>query len=188
MKRLLLLSVFVVVVLGVAAAPALAWYNPKLNTAYVTTFTSGWDQWNGPSDPLNATHHTGAIPHGWSVVLGMTWGDSETGAKLAPIEFLHTFSLHKVNGTWSRKITDPVRTVRFWSPAYEWDSVGSPGIWASDWWVPLGKLAKGTYKGWAREQVLSTFPTWTDDTGALVTDPIWLPAYNTKWSHTFRVK
>ena len=64
----------------------------------------------------------------------------------------------------------------------------SPGAWADDWWVPLGKLAKGTYSGWVREQVVSDYPTWMDESGAIVTDPIWLPKYNTRWAHTFTVK
>jgi hypothetical protein len=187
MKRLLLLLALVVLALGVTAAPALAWSHIHIHTAYISAYAAGWDEWNGPTDPLGLTHHTGAIPHTWPVVLGLTWLDSQTGARLAPVEMLHTFSLHKVNGTWSKKVLNPVRAVRFWDSVYEWDAVRYPGVWAVDWWVPLGKLTKGTYKGWVREQVLSSYPTWLGDSG-LVTDPIWSPAYNTKWSHTFKVK
>jgi len=188
MKRVVLLLVLSLVILGVVAGPALAWYDIKPHTAYVTTYQiKGWDEWTGPG-PFDTTHHEGAIPHGYKVVLGVTWLDSQLGAKLAPVEFLHTFALHKVNGAWSVRALDPTRTVRYWSPVYEWDAVGSPGVWGDDWWVPLGKLAKGTYAGWVREQVLSSYPTWVDENGAIVTEPIWLPKYDTKWSHTFTVK
>jgi hypothetical protein len=188
MKRLLLLLALVLLTLGVVAAPALAWDHIQLNTAYITSFRSGWDSWNGPSDPFGTTHHTGAIPHSWKVVVGLTWMDSQTGAKPAPVEMLHTFAFHKVNGTWSRAVTDPLRAVKYWDAAYEWDSVTYPGVWAIDWWVPLGKLAPGTYKGWVRQQVISQIPTWMDNNGAIVTDPIWVKAYSVKYAHTYTVK
>jgi hypothetical protein len=188
MKRLLILLVLVLLALGVIAAPASAWSHIQPHTAYITPFSAGWDSWNGPSDPLGLTHHTGAIPHDWKIVVGLTWMDNQTGARLAPVELLHTFSFHKVNGTWSKSVTDPVRAVRFWDKAYEWDAVGSPGVWAIDWWVPLHKLAPGTYKGWVRERAISEYPTWMNDSGAIVTAPIWLPAFNTKWTRTYTVK
>jgi hypothetical protein len=187
MKRLVLLLALSLLILGAVAGPAVAWYDVKPHTAYVTTYQAkGWDEWTGPG-PFDTTHHKGAIPHGYKVVLGMTWIDSELGAKLAPVEFLHTFALIKVGGAWSRGVLDPGKTVRYWSPAYEWDAAAEPGLWAEDWWVPLGKLAKGTYTGWARERVLSSYPTWTDESG-LVTDPIWLDKFDTTWKHTFTVK
>lgn len=189
MRRLLLLLVVTMLALGVVAGPAAAWYAPKAHTAYVSPFDkSGWAEWAGPSDPLNAIPRTGRIPHGWNVVISLTWMDSETGAKLAPIVFDHTFKFSNASGTWSKKALSPWRTVRFWSPAYAWDSVGSPGFFASDWWVPLGKLARGTYKGWVRETVVSAYPTWVDDQGALVADPIWSPGYSVKWARSFKVK
>jgi hypothetical protein len=187
MKRSLLLLVLVLLVLGVAAAPALAWNNVQPNTAYITTFSGGWDSWNGPADPYGTTHHTEAIPHSYKIVVGLTWQDSQTGARLAPVALLHTFAFHKVNGTWSKTVTDPLRAVRYWDDAYVWDSVKYPGVWAIDWWVPLGKLAPGTYKGWVREQAISEYPTWTNDTG-LVTDPNWIAPYSVKYKHTYTVK
>jgi hypothetical protein len=39
-----------------------------------------------------------------------------------------------------------------------------------------------------RERAIGEFPTWMNDSGALVTDPIWLPAFNSKWSRTYQVK
>jgi hypothetical protein len=187
MKRLLLLLVLSLMILGVAAGPALAWYDIKPHTAYVTTYqVKGWDEWTGPG-PFDTTFHKGAIPYGYKVVLGVTWMDSELGAKLAPVEFLHTFALRRVGDTWSRSALDPGRTTKYWSPAYEWDSVGEPGVWGEDWWVPLGKLARGTYTGWARERVMGPYPTWLGDTG-LVTTPIWQPKFDTTWKHTFTVK
>ncbi len=188
MRRLLLLSVLVLLGLGVAAAPALGWSHIQLNTAYITAYTGGWDTWNGPTDPYGTTHHTGAIPHTMKIVVGMTWMDSQTGAKLAPVAMLHSFAFHKVNGTWSKQATNPLRAVRFWDTAYVWDSVKYPGVWAIDWWVPLGKLAPGTYKGWVREQVISQFPTWMDNSGAIVTDPIWIAPYSVRYAHSYKVK
>jgi hypothetical protein len=189
MKRLLLMLVLVLLLMVLVVAPALAWYAPKPHTAYVSPFDkTGWAEWAGPSDPLNVIAHTGAIPHGWEVVVSLTWLDSQTGARLAPIVLQHTFSFSKVNGAWSKKALSPQRAVRFWSPAYEWDAVGAPGLYGSDWWVPLGKLAKGTYKGWFKEQIVSEYPTWVDENGTILTDPIWNPASSARLQRTFTVK
>ena len=118
MKRLILMLALSLLILGVVAGPALAWYDIKPHTAYVTTYQpKGWDEWTGPG-PFDTTHHKGAIPYGYKVVLGVTWIDTQLGAKLAPVEFLHTFALHKVNGAWSRRALNPAATVRYWSPAY----------------------------------------------------------------------
>jgi hypothetical protein len=189
MKRLLLLLVLSLVILGVAAGPALAWYDMHPRTAYITTVMGpGWDEWAGPSDPLNAIHHNGAIPRSWNVVVGVTWADSEMGARLAPALFINSFSLHKIGGGWSRKTTDPMRLAKYWSPSYAWDPVGSPGVYADDWYVPLGKLAKGTYKGWGRMQTLAAYPTWMDDQGNLLTGPVWQDKMDVRLPHTFTVK
>lgn len=189
MRRFLLILVLVLVVTAVVAGPASAWYAPKAHTAYVTIFLkTGWDEWAGPSDPLNMISHTGAIPHGWKVVMKMSWADSETGARLAPLLFDRTLAFSKVKGSWSLKVLKPQKAVRFWSPAYEYDAATRPGVWARDWWVPLGRLAKGRYKGWVREQVVSEFPMWLDDNWNVLSDPVWSPAYTTTFSRSFRVK
>ena len=120
-------------------------------------------------------------------MLTVTWLDSETGARLAPIVFQHTFSFSKVRGTWSKAVLKSQNAVRFWSPAYAWDATNYPGVYGRDWWVPLGKPAKGTYKGWVREQVVSEFPTWMDDNGNILADPVWSPASNVKYSRSFAV-
>lgn len=189
MKRLVLLLALSLLALGVAAAPALAWYDVHPRTAYVTTvFAPGWDEWAGPSDPLNTIHHNGPIPHGWNVVVAVTSVDGEMGAKLAPAVIINTFSLRKVGGGWSRAVTNPVRAAKYWSPVYAWDPVGAPGLYGEDWFVPLGKLAKGKYQGWGRLQTLAAYPTWTDENGNLVTDPVWMPKENIKVKHTLTVK
>ena len=189
MKRLLLVLVLCLLALGVVAAPALAYYAPKAHTAYVKPFQkSGWNEWAGPGDALTMIAHTGAIPHGWNIVMGYTWLDSETGAKLAPIVFQNTFSFSQVKGTWSKKVLKSQQAVRFWSPAYSWGAASLPGAYGSDWWVPLGRLAKGTYKGWVKQQVVSAYPAWMEPNGSIVTDPIWSAAYSVNWPRSFTVK
>ena len=189
MKRLLLVLVLCLLALGVVAAPALAYYAPKAHTAYVSIFDkSGWGEWAGPSDPGKMIVHTGPIPHDWNVVVRSTWLDSETCARLAPIVFQRTFSFSKVNGTLSEKVLNSQRAVRFWSPVYVFDAVNYPGGYARDWWLPMGKLAKGEYRGWVKEQVVSDYPTCMDPDGAIVTDPIWSAKYTHKFPRTFAVK
>jgi hypothetical protein len=189
MKRLLLLSALSLLALGVAAGPALAWYHMEPKTAYITTFQAkGWDEWAGPTDPLNGIHHDGAVPHGWKVALGWTWLDSQTGARLAPAEFLNTFSFAKKGGSWSKEIGDPAKAARFWSPLYEWDAATMPGVYGEDWYVSFGKLAKGTYTGWSKTITLAPYPTWVDDNGKILSEPVWVPKETTRVAHTFTVK
>ena len=83
---------------------------------------------------------------------------------------------------------DPARTVRYWSPPYEWDAAQMPGVWARDWWLPLGKLGKGTYTGWVRERVIAKFPTWLDENGNIQADPVWQPKFDMKFRQSFTVK
>jgi hypothetical protein len=187
-KRLLLLLAACLVVIGVIAGPAGAYYNPKPNTAYVFVFDNrGWDEWVGPG-PTDTMHHTGAIPRGFRVALGTMWADGQFGARLAPAEFLHTYSLQRAQGGWARRALDPGRTVRYWSPVYQPDASQMPGVWARDWWVPLGNLATGSYTGWVRERTVAAYPTWIDENGNVLSDPVWLPKYSMKWQQLFTVK
>jgi len=189
MKRIVLLLVVSLMVLGVAAGPALAWYAPHPRTAYIETiFAPGWDEWAGLADPLNVIHHNGPIPHNWNVVVAVTWEDNQMGAKLAPAVFINTFSLHAVGGGWSKTVVNPARAARYWSPAYACDPVQLPGAYAADWVVPLGKLPKGKYAGWGRIRTLASYPTWMDDNGNLLSDPVWADKLDLKVAHTFTVK
>jgi hypothetical protein len=187
-KRMLLLLAVCLLVLGIVAGPAAAYYDPNPRTAYLFVFdNSGWDEWVGPG-PNDTQHHTGAIPRGFRVALGTMWADGEFGVRLAPLEFLHTFALHKAGGGWAKRALDPAPTVRYWSPPYEVDAAQMPGVWARDWWIPLGKLAKGTYVGWVRERAVASFPSWLDENGNVLTEPVWQPPYDVKFRQSFKVK
>jgi len=189
MKRLAVLVLLTGIVLAASAAPAWAWYAPKQKTAYVTlSKAKGWVEWAGPSNPLNMIQHKDAIPRGYRVVAGMTWLDSEVGAKIAPAVLRETLSFKKKGGGWSFAITDPAKTVKYWSPAYQWDPATLPGVWALDWWVPLGKLKPGTYTGWMKDQALGPVPSWLDDQGNVVATATWLKPWKNQFKHSFTVK
>lgn len=189
MKRLALLLPLIGIILVASASPAWAYYAPKQNTAYIYIGTSnGWAQWAGPSDPLSVIKHTDAIPHGWPVVVSYTWVDGEIGARLAPAVLRETLSFRKQGGGWTFAVTDPAKTVKYWSPEYQWDATKYPGIWAMDWCVPLGKLKPGSYSGWTRDQALGPVPSWLDAGGNLVTTVTWLKPWDNLYKHTFKVK
>jgi len=189
MKRLAVLVLLTGVILAASATPAWAWYAPKQNTAYIDISTpKGWVEWAGPSDPLSVVAHKDAIPRGWPVVVSLTWLDGEIGARLAPAVLNETLSLKRSGGGWKFAITDPAKSVKYWSPAYQWDTVKYPGVWAMDWWVPLGKLTAGTYTGWTKDRALGPVPSWLDANGNVVTTVTWQEPWNNTFNHTFKVK
>jgi hypothetical protein len=181
MKRFVLLSAVCLFVLAASAAPALAWYAPKPQTAFIDGLfvTSGWDEWAGPGDPYGLIHHEEPIPAGWEVVVVTSWFDfNPGGAGLAPGAEINTFSFARTDG--------PVKTVRgregvrFWSPVYAMGEL--PGAYARDWWVSIGiagseSLPAGHYGGWFRSVVPRAVPSWIgeDEEGNLVPLPTPVP-------------
>jgi hypothetical protein len=176
MKKLLLVLVLAAACLLLFAAPASAmFYNPQLNTAYVTHWGGGdhWLEWvPTQDDPWNLVgHEDGLIPHGMNVVITAEWFDTRLGATLIPAEWFHTMAISKSKAdgrpSFSFTIKDPAGGLRYWSPAYPLDPTGvfdpdRTWEWARDWWVPLGKLPAGHYSGWVRNIVPHAFPTWEE--------------------------
>jgi hypothetical protein len=191
MKRLPIVILLVLFALAVSCAPAGAWYAPQPQTAYIDVAgpSTGWWEWGGRDHPTTKiAHATDPIPHGWNVVLTKTWLDSQTGVKLVPLAIRDTLSFKQVGGKWKLAALDPLKTVKYWSPPYQYDAAAYPNEWASDWWVPLGKLAKGTYAGWVRDMVPSAMPGWLDDSGAVLAEPVWLQPWDDTVQHKFTVK
>jgi hypothetical protein len=167
MKRLLLVLVLAVALTGLIAAPAWAYVNPQPNTAYITSFVEpgvvDWVEWNGPGDPFGLTEQVGPIPHGYKVVVTREWFDSRLGATLIPAEYFTTMEVSRSTGCPSFAVTRAACGLRFWSPAYKTGDPDFPtGMWARDWWVPLGKLPPGDYSGSVTQFAPRAFPTWID--------------------------
>jgi hypothetical protein len=191
MLRVTLVVLSALIVAAAAAGPAGAWYAPQPKTAYIDVAVpgSGWWEWAGPSHPTEKIKHaTDPIPSGWPVSLAMTWLDTKTGAALAPLGIRDTFSFKQKGGSWKLAVLDPLKTVKYWSPAYQFDAAAYPNEWGSDWWAPLGKLRKGTYAGWVRDMTPSAVPGWLDDSGGVLAEPVWIPAWDHTYGHTFTVK
>lgn len=186
MKRFILIIVLVTAALALSAAPALAWYAPQPQTAYIDYWSvpHGWLEWNGPGDPYGATIRRGAIPRGWDVVVATSWADSRRGAEMAPANMQHGLTVAKQGGGWQLRVRLPGSS--FWSPVYAWGP-SLPGAWARDWWVPLGKLAPGDYSGTVRDVAPRAFPTWLDEEG-FVTEPIIMPAWDETIPISFTVR
>jgi hypothetical protein len=170
MKRLLLLLALTIVVFALGASPAYAWLAPQHDTAYISPYSNpvGWVEWVGNSNnPFATVDHTDAIPHGWNVVVAVTWADLRLGATLVPCEVFHTLSIAHTTGCPTYKLPTAASALRYWSRPYQWDSSADPKVWARDWWVPLGKMPAGDYTGLVREWAPRAFPTWIDPvTGA----------------------
>lgn len=191
MNRLSILVVLVLLGAAVLCAPAAAWYAPQTNTAYIDVAgpSTGWWEWGGPDHPTTKIKHpTDPIPAGWNVVLAKTWLDAETGAKIAPLAFRDTYSFKRTGGGWKMAAVNPAKTVKYWSPAYQFDAAAYPQEWACDWWVPFGKLAKGTYTGWERDMIPSPLPAWLDDQGNVLAQPTWVQPFDNTYKYTFTVK
>jgi len=173
MKRFLLAFVFAAALLGLFAAPASAYLAPQQHTAYITSYvpytdagvTYRWAEWAGPSDPYNIIDRSGSIPHGYKVVVTREWFDSQLGATLIPHEYFNTMRIKRLHGGWSFAIKKAARGLRYWSRAYKFggEAAGWPaGTWARDWWVPLGKLPRGHYRGWVTQFAPLAFVSWMD--------------------------
>lgn len=191
MKRLSILTLLALVCLAAVAAPASAWYAPEEHTAYIDIAgtPTGWIEWAGPGDPSGViVHQDDPIPYDWEVVVVTTWRDAESGARLAPLVFDYTAAFKRSQGPWGFRILNQERAQRCWSPAYQCDPALEPQVWARDWCVRLGQLPRGGYTGWIKECVPSAFPTWMDQTGAVLAAPVWLDARVCTYKHTFAVK
>jgi hypothetical protein len=167
MKRFLLAFVLAAALLGLFAVPASAYYAPRQHTAYITSFVQpgvvDWAEWNGPDDPFALTEQVGPIPHGYDVVITREWFDSRLGATLIPAEYFTTMQLSRSSDRPSFTISKAASGLRFWSPAYKTGDPDFPtGMWARDWWVPLGKLPPGDYSGTVTQFAPHTFPSWFD--------------------------
>jgi hypothetical protein len=189
MKRLLLLLALVVVVLGLIAAPAYAFYAPQHETAYIDAYFQprGWVELVGPDYRLVV--HVGApIPRDWPVVVAISWLDARPGAEQIPAHEHDLFTFTRTTGGPKYSVDTLAESRKYWSPIYLWDPVNLPGIYARDWWVPLGTLPPGTYTGayhtWADEP----FPTWTDEDLNLLEAPVLYPVWDVTVPHTFRVQ
>jgi hypothetical protein len=190
MKRLPLVFVLVLSCSAAVATPAWAWYAPEPHTAYidVTGAPGEWDEWAGPDHPLDViVHEKDPIPCGWEVVVRTTWLDGESGARLAPLVFDYTAAFKRANGPWGFRLLSPARALLCWSPPYQTEPSADPRLWARDWCVRLGQLPRGGYSGWVKESVASVFPTWIDETGAVLDAPVWRDAHVITSKHTFCV-
>jgi hypothetical protein len=183
MKRFLLTFVLAAALLGLFAVPASAYYAPREHTAYITSFFEpGVVDWVEFADvqnsPFALTERTGPIPHGYNVVITREWFDSRLGATLIPAEYFTTMQLSRSSGSPSFAISKAACGLRFWSPAYKTGDPDVPsGMWARDWWVPLGKLPAGTYSGTVTQFAPRAFPSWFDLENWVIrppSDPIWL--------------
>jgi hypothetical protein len=190
MKRLAVLIALVAAVLALWCAPAWAgWYAPQPGTAYIDVLhpDSGWWEWTAAQPDKKVVHATDPIPGGWPVTLTMTWVDTQTGARLAPLGVRDTLSFKATKGKWKLAQLDPLKTVKYWSPPYQ-PAAAYPDEWGCDWWYPLGKLAKGSYSGWVRDMTPSAMPGWLGDDGKAMAQPVWTPAWDTTYRYTFSVK
>jgi hypothetical protein len=191
MKGLLIVILVVVAWPAALAAPAAAWYAPAERTAYIdlTGGPTGWIEWAGRDDPSGMiVHKKDPIPHDWEVVVATCRLDAEPGVRLAPLVFCYTAAFKRTHGPWGFRLLSPERALKCWSPAYQRDPATAPRVWARDWSVRLGQLPSGGYTGWIKACVSSAFPTWMDENGTILDEPVWCDASVRTYKHTFAVK
>jgi hypothetical protein len=169
MKKLLLVSVLAVALLGLLASPAFAYQatlTPQPNSAYVVPA----QEWFG-GNIVNFTDSTGnwstdefvpggpvTIPSGYNVWILWGWGSPIRGTvQNIPSDLLSSFSVSGDNGySWalSAAAAQPLWTDLYnagTGPAF---NKANASIWQRDWYVDLGPLADGSYAG-------STIQTYT---------------------------
>lgn len=191
MKGLLIVIVVVAAWAAAFAAPAGAWQAPAQRTAYIDVAgaPAGWVEWAGPDDPLGTiVHGKDAIPHDWEVVVVASRLDGEPGARLAPLVFCYTAAFKRNHGPWGYRLLSHERALKCWGAAYQADPATESRVWARDWCVRLGQLPRGGYTGYVKACVSSPFPTWMDENGTVLDEPVWRDAYVRTYKHTFAVK
>jgi hypothetical protein len=189
MRRFLLLLAVALIALAALAPSAVAWYAPAEHTAYIDLYLGpyDWCEWSA-DDPYNVTAHHGPIPAGWPVVVATSWADSQRGAATVTGNIFHTMRVQDRTGSWSFALPTKSQAMKCWSPPYEWNPVDLPGLWARDWWVPLGTPPPGKYTGTVREWAPEDFLTWCDDHGTIVDEPVYWPAFDQTLPFGFTVK
>jgi hypothetical protein len=166
MKRPLLVVGLVLVVLAMAAVPALAWYEkPVMDGAYVFPLADNpdlplgfWAEWTGADAKTIAYDPGTPIPSGYEVLLAFTSGDASKSAVLRETDvFLLSATVTDASGHVVARVSEE-QAKAIWSPLYR-----SASDWYHDWWWSLGRLPDGSYKVTMRERLTAAI-TYADGT------------------------
>jgi hypothetical protein len=103
---------------------------------------------------------------------------------MAPANMQHSLTVAKQGGDRQMSVRLPGSS---WTPAAPWNPA-MPGVWASDWWVPLGTLTSGDYSGTVRDVGPRDFLTWLGEDADVVAEPVVFPAYDETIPISFRVR